>query len=132
MQEQNNGFYYNYSVEDQEIIKKIRDKYIEKEESKLDRLRRLDEGATQKAQIVALVLGILGALILGLGMSLFMSELGTIFGGNRSLALPIGIVIGVVGGVLVALAYPAYNFVLKKEREKIAPEVLRLTDELLK
>lgn len=132
MQEQNNGFYYNYSVEDQETIKKIRDKYIEKEESKLDRLRRLDEGATQKAQVVALVLGILGALILGFGMSLFMSELGAIFGENRSLALPIGIVIGVLGGVLVALAYPAYNFVLKKEREKIAPEVLRLTDELLK
>lgn len=132
MQEQNNGFYYNYSVEDQEAIKKIRDKYIEKEESKLDRLRRLDESATQKAQTIALVLGILGVLILGFGMSLFMSELGTIFGENRSLALLIGIVIGVVGGVLVALAYPAYNFVLKKEREKIAPEVLRLTDELLK
>jgi hypothetical protein len=34
--------------------------------------------------------------------------------------------------VLVALAYPLYNRVLKKQREKIAPEILRLSDELLK
>ena len=43
----------------------------------------------------------------------------------------IGILIGLVGMVLVAFAYPLYNRVLRKEREKIAPEILRLSDELL-
>jgi hypothetical protein len=44
----------------------------------------------------------------------------------------LGVIIGVVGIVLVCVAYPLYNRVLKKEREKIAPEILRLTDELMK
>ncbi len=34
--------------------------------------------------------------------------------------------------ILIALAYPVYNRVLKKERARIAPEILRLTEELLK
>ena len=44
----------------------------------------------------------------------------------------IGICVGIIGIVLVSLAYPVYNRTLKKEREKIAPEILRLTDELMK
>ena len=132
MQEQNNGFSYNYSVKEQDEIKKIREKYTVKEESAIDRLHRLDDGVMRKAQTVSLILGVLGALILGTGMSLIMSEFGTILGEYRHLALPIGIAVGVIGGALVALAYPAYNFVAKREREKIAPEILRLTDELLK
>jgi hypothetical protein len=62
-------------------------------------------------------------------MSLAMTEIGAALG---SLAMVIGILVGIVGMVLVALAYPLYNRVLKKQREKIAPEVLRLADELLK
>ena len=48
------------------------------------------------------------------------------------LSMIIGIVVGLVGMVPVALAYPIYDRVLKKQRKKIAPEILRLTDELLK
>ena len=47
-------------------------------------------------------------------------------------ALVIGVAIGLVGMIMVALAYPVYNRVLKKERERIAPQILRLTDELMK
>lgn len=47
-------------------------------------------------------------------------------------ALIIGTVLGVIGIILVALAYPIYNHMLKQERERIAPEIIRLTDELLK
>lgn len=36
------------------------------------------------------------------------------------------------GMVLVALAYPVFKRVLKNERAKIAPEILRLADELIK
>jgi hypothetical protein len=66
---------------------------------------------------------------MGTGMSLAMTDIGSALGG---LAMALGIVVGTVGMVLVALAYPLYNRVLRKEREKIAPEVLRLSEELLK
>ncbi len=95
-------------------------------------LRRLDAGVTQKATTVALVFGIIGALILGLGMSLAMSDLSEILGSHRDMAMLIGIIIGVVGIVLVCCAYPLYNRIIKKERKKIAPEIIRLTDELIK
>ena len=93
-------------------------------------LRRLDASVYSKASAAALVVGIVGALIMGIGMSLVMTDIGAVLG--TVLAMVIGIGIGVIGIVLVCLAYPIYNRTLKKEREKIAPEILRLTDELMK
>ena len=92
-------------------------------------LRSLHYSATRKAQAASIAIGVIGALILGTGMSLTMTDLGAALGG---LAMIIGILIGLGGMVMVALAYPVYNRVLKKERERIAPEILRLSDELLK
>lgn len=126
------GFSYTYSAKEQAELKKIREKYTRKEEDKLDRLRRLDSGVTQKAQSISLAIGIIGALILGFGMSLIMSDLSEILGTYSHLALPLGIIIGLIGGVAVGVAYPVYNLVTKCERAKIAPEIIRLTDELLK
>ena len=98
----------------------------------MERLRRLDAGVTQKAQVVSLVFGIIGALLLGFGMSMCMTNLGEILGSHRDLAMVVGIIIGIVGGILSSLAYPMYNHIVKREREKIAPEIIRLTDELMK
>lgn len=126
-------FNYTYSAKQQKEIKEIRDKYVAptEKEDKMAQLRRLDQGVTSKATTVSLVLGILGALIMGCGMSLVMTDMGTFLGiGSMSMAL--GVVIGVVGIALVCAAYPVYNRVIKKEREKIAPEIIRLTDELMK
>ena len=95
----------------------------------MEQLRKLHAIPTQKAQAASLAVGIVGALIMGTGMSLAMTDIGAALG---SLAMVLGIVAGVAGMVLAALAYPAYNRVLKKQREKIAPEILRLSDELLK
>ena len=95
----------------------------------MEQLRKLHAIPTQKAQAESLAVGITGALIMGTGMSLAMTEIGVALG---SLAMVLGIAVGLVGMVLVALAYPLYNRVLKKQREKIAPEILRLSDELLK
>ena len=127
--ENKEGFSFTYSAEQQKEIEAIRKKYLPREESKMEQLRRLHAIPTQKAQACAIVLGVIGSLILGTGMSLAMTDIGAALG---SLAMVIGIVIGIVGMVLVALAYPLYNRVLKKQREKIAPEILRLTDELMK
>ena len=94
----------------------------------MEQLRKLHRSATQKAQAWSIALGVIGALILGTGMSLAMTDIGAALGG---LAMLIGIAVGVTGMVLIALAYPVYNKVKKKQREKIAPEILRLTDELM-
>ena len=127
--ENKEGFSFTYSAEQQKEIEAIRKKYLPKEESKMEQLRRLHAIPTQKAQACAIALGVIGALIMGTGMSLAMTDIGAALG---SLSMVIGIVIGIVGMVLVALAYPLYHRVLKKQREKIAPEILRLTDELMK
>ena len=126
------GFAYTYSAREQEEIKAIRDKYGKREESKMERLRRLDNSVTKKAQAVALTLGVVGTLILGFGMSLIMSELAKHIGIQGDTTMPLGIMIGLIGGAVGALAYPVYNFTLKRERQKIAPEILKLTDELIK
>lgn len=129
--EQNN-FTYTYSAKERDEVRAIRDKYIPREESKMDRLRRLDRVAESRATVVSLILGIVGTLILGFGMSLVLSELSLIFGDNKVVSVIVGVVLGLVGGAVAALAYPVYNTVLAKERERIAPEIIRLTDELMK
>lgn len=131
MNSENKSFTYRYSAKEQEELKKIREKYENREEDKMERIRRLDAGVTNTAQGVALIIGIVGTLILGLGMSFAISELGGIFGSHTT-ALLVGIPIGVFGGAVAALAYPVYNFLLKSRRKKIAPEILRLSDELMK
>ncbi|MGN1095041.1 MAG: hypothetical protein ACI4QR_01490 [Eubacteriales bacterium] len=98
----------------------------------MERLRRLDASVTQTAQAVALVFGIIGTLILGFGMSLCMTDLGEILCSHRDMAMVVGIIIGVVGGILASIAYPVYNAIVKSKRKKLAPEIIRLTDELMK
>ena len=130
MEKHQETFTYTYSAQQQEEIQNIRKKYLPPEEDKMERLRKLHYSATQKAQVWALVLGIIGALIMGSGMSLVMTDIGEIIGLTNAL-IP-GVVIGIIGMIPVAFAYPTYNHILKKERQRIAPEILRLSDELMK
>ena len=131
---ENNGFQYTYSAKEQAELKRIRDKYTAptEVEDKMARLRRLDASVTNTAQAVALVFGVIGTLILGFGMSLCMTDLGEILGSYRDMAMIIGIIVGVIGGILASLAYPIYNAIVKVKRKKLAPEIIRLTDELMK
>lgn len=132
--QEKSGFTYTYSAKEQAELKRIRDKYTSPAESedKMARLRRLDASVTNTAQAVALVCGIIGTLILGLGMSLIMTDLADIVGLEDTKAMVVGIFVGVVGGLLASLAYPIYNAIVKSRRKKLAPEILRLTDELMK
>lgn len=117
-------FNYTYSAKQQREIESIREKYLPPEESKLDQLRRLDKKATKKGTVISVIIGVAGCLVMGLGMCCTMVWTGELF-------IP-GIIIGLAGITLVAAAYPVYSRITRKEREKIAPEILKLTDELIR
>ena len=127
MEDKKETFTYTYSAKEQEEIKKIRDKYAPptKEETSMEQLRRLDESATKGATVVSLVVGIISALLLGVGMCCTMVP------GWEQYFIP-GIAIGVVGIIGVIAAYPIYNHMVKRKRAKLAPEIMRLSDELMK
>ncbi len=120
----NESFEYTYSAPEQDEIRRLREKYSPKDEreQKLQRLRSLDASVGRKAATVSIVLGVIGTLVLGIGMCccLVWTEL-----------FLVGIPVGLAGIAGIALAYPVYKRTEEKERLRIAPEILRLTDELL-
>ena len=116
-------FEYAYSAKKQEEIEAIKKKYLPKEEDKMETLRRLDQSVEKVGTMYALVVGIVGALLLGTGMSLIMT-VGTLG------AYVIGIVLGLLGMIPIGVAYPLYKKKVERQREKIAPQILALTEEL--
>lgn len=122
--ENNESFEYTYSAPEHEEIKRIREKYLPKDEreQKLEVLRRLDQSVTQKATWASVTLGTASTLVMGVGMCccLVWTQL-----------FALGIVIGVIGILGIALAYPMYRHIAEKERARVAPEILRLTQELM-
>ena len=124
MQMDNNNFNYSYSAKEQAEINRIRGKYEPREETGLDKLRRLDASVTKPGMTVSIIMGVLGSLILGTGMCCCMLWQDTLF-------IP-GILIGLVGIGTVVAAYPVYSAITKRRRKKLAPEILRLTEELRK
>lgn len=122
MNENEERFNFSYSAKRQEEIKKIRDKYIPHEEDKMEQLRRLDASASKPGTVVSIIIGVIGVLLMGAGMSCTMVR-------GADMFVP-GVVIGIVGIAVIASAYPVYLRMTRKRRDKIAPEILRLTDEL--
>lgn len=118
--ENNDKFEYTYSAKQQSELENIRKKYLPQEESKMDRLRRLDESVTHPGTMISIIVGIVGTLIMGFGMCLCL---------EWSEFIP-GVIVGTAGMAILAAAYPIYNKITQKQREKIAPEILRLTDEI--
>ncbi len=121
-------FQYTYSPAQRNQVEAIRKKYLPKTESPMERLQALDALPGKRAMAWGLSVGILGALIMGTGMSLAMSELGEALGSS---AMALGVVVGLLGMALAAAAYPIYCRVLAKQRRRIAPEILALTQELM-
>lgn len=118
------SFEYTYSAKQQAEIEQIRKKYLPKEENKMEQLRKLDRDVTKPGTIWSLVLGIAGALIFGGGMACVLEFAGT-------LLIP-GIVLGLAGILILSAAYPVYRKITERQKEKIAPRILALTEELLK
>ena len=124
MEENEKKFTYTYSAGEQEEIKKIRQKYLRPEENKMEQLRKLDESVSKKGMAVSLVIGTISVLVLGIGMCFTMVWADTLF-------IP-GIGIGILGMAGIGLTFPLYRRITKKQREKLAPKIMELTDELMK
>lgn len=122
-------FKMTYSAQEQDEIRTIREKYVPRAENKMEQLRALDASVGKRATAVSITVGTVGTLIMGAGMSLAMSEFGQTLG---VAAFPVGVAVGVLGIAILLCAYPLYRRTLRKERERVAPEILRLTDELMK
>lgn len=120
-----NAFVYSYSAQSNKEIERIRSKYLPKEESKLDKLIRLDKQTEKKGQAVSIALGVLGSLFLGVGMCCAMVWNVGMF------MMIIGIVIGMLGIGMLGMAYPIYKKLTAIERTKIAEQIIALSNELL-
>lgn len=122
MEQKSETFRYTYSPQQQEEVQNIRQKYVPRQEGKMEQLRRLDHSAVRPGTIAALVLGTVSCLVFGFGMCCTMLW--------PAYFAP-GVVIGLVGIAGVAAAYPVYAVITKKQRRKLAGQILALTDELL-
>ena len=119
-----NYFEITYSAKQQEEINKIRNKYLPKEENKMEQLIRLDKQTERPGTITSIVLGIAGVLVLGFGMSCVLVW-------NSSIEVFIaGIIIGILGMGMAGFAYPVYKKITVKERIKVANQILALSKEL--
>ena len=115
-------FEYNYSADRAKEIEAIRKKYEDPKTDKFEQLKALDKQADKRGMITALVLGIVGALILGTGMSIVME--------GSAVFMILGIIIGVVGIVVLSAAYPLYKKIVKEDRAKVADQILTLSKEI--
>ena len=119
-----NDFTYTHSAERQQELDRIRSKYVKtpasQQEDKMDRLRKLDASCESLAMTAGLCIGIVGTLVFGLGMCCFLVWQ----------LYPLGVILGILSLPMIIAAKPLYDKVLADRREKAAPEILRLTEEL--
>jgi len=118
-------------MKDQEfIVQKIRTQYTEKQHTELDELKALDARAKKPANVFGYTYGCVGAVVMGSGMSLIMTDIGTMLG--MSAVLVPGIAIGVVGMGMVLTTYPIYKKILNSRKKKFAPQIKELSDKLIR
>ena len=122
--ESNKVFTYIYSASQSKEVERIREKYLPQKESKIDVLKRLDSRVQTAGMTEGLTVGIVGCLIFGIGMCFGLDVLQ----GGAWLAC----VFCTIGTVTMIPAYPIYKRISKKTKEKLAPEILRLSDEIIK
>ena len=118
------------SKNDQEfLVQKIRTQYTEKQHTALEQLRALDAKVKRPANVFAYTYGSLSAIIMGSGMSLVMTDIGSMIGMDETM-VP-GIAIGVVGMVMALITYPIHKRILNARRKKYAPEIMKLSDQIM-
>ena len=111
------------------MAQKIRTQYMEKQSTELDELRKLDAKVKRPANAFAYTFGSIGAVVMGAGMSLVMTDIGAIVG--IASAMPIGIVVGVVGMVMALVNYPIYKGILNSRKKKYGAEIIKLSEKIM-
>ena len=115
---------------DQEfLVQKIRSQYTEKQHTELDELKALDAKVKRPANVFAYIYGSLSAIVMGAGMSLVMTDIGSYIG-MESTMVP-GIIVGVVGLLMALTTFPIYKRVLASRRKKYAGRILELSEKLM-
>ena len=116
--------------QDQEfLVQKIRTQYTEPKHTELDELKALDTKVKRPANAFAYIFGSLGAIVMGAGMSLVMTDIGATVGMQNTM-VP-GIVIGVIGLVMAVINYPIHKQILSSRRKKFAGQIIALSDKLI-
>ena len=111
------------------MAQKIRTQYMEKENSELDTLRKLDSKVKRPANVFAYVFGSVSAIIMGAGMSMVMTDIGATLGMTDVMAP--GIVIGICGIIMAIFNYPIYKAFLSRRKKKYGDEILKLSDKIM-
>ena len=120
----------NMSKDEKEfLVQKIRTQYTEKEYTELDELKELDKRVKRPANVFAYIFGSLGSIIMGSGMSLVMTDIGTSIGIEN--AMVPGIIIGVLGMAMAIVNYPIYKNILDSRKKKYAEQILKLSEKLM-
>ena len=115
---------------DQEyLVQKIRTQYTEKEHTNLDALRELDAKVKRPANVFAYIFGTISAIIMGCGMSLVMTDIGSTIGMTDTM-VP-GIIIGILGMLMAIINYPIYKGILGSRRKKYADQIMKLSDKIM-
>ena len=111
------------------LVQKIRTQYTEKEHTQLDALKDLDKKVKRPANVFAYIFGSIGAFIMGSGMSLVMTGIGSMIGVENGM-VP-GIIVGIIGLLMVIINYPIYKGILGSRRKKYADEIIALSDKIM-
>ena len=116
---------------DQEfLVQKIRSQYTEKQHTELDELKALDAKVKKPANVFGYVYGSIGAIVMGAGMSLVMTDIGDMLGMTHTM-VP-GILIGIVGMAMALTTYPIYKKILASRKKKFAGKIMELSDRVMK
>lgn len=111
-------------------VEKIRSQYTEAAHTELDALKALDAKVKKPANVFGYVYGSIGAIVMGAGMSLVMTDIGSVVGMTETL-IP-GIAVGVVGLAMSCTTYPIYKKILNSRKKKYAGKIMELSDRIMK
>lgn len=111
------------------MAQRIRTQYMEKQWAELDTLRKLDTKVKRPANVFAYVFGSISAIVMGSGMSLVMTDIGSVLGLSNTMIL--GIAIGVVGLGMALLTYPIYKKILNSRKKKYSADIIKLSDKII-
>ena len=112
------------------VVEKIRSQYTEAEHTELDALKALDARVKKPARVFGYTYGSIGTVVMGAGMSLVMTDIGSMLGLTGTL-VP-GILVGIVGMGMALTTYPIYKRMLNSRKKKYAPEIMALSEKIMK